>query len=35
MPKSVSILLKGKNSTVDSVMTTHLLLVGLFNIYSG
>ena len=29
MPKSVSILRKGKNSTIDGVMTAYLLLVGL------
>ena len=35
MPKSVSFLLKGKNSIVDGVMTTYLLLVGLLDIYNG
>ena len=35
MPKSVSFLWKGKNSTVDDVMIAYLLLVGLLNIYSG
>ena len=35
MPKSVSFLRKGKNSTRDGVMIAYLLLVGLLNIYSG
>ena len=35
MPKSVSFLRKGKNSTVDGVMIAYLLLVGLLDIYSG
>ena len=35
MPKSVSLLLKGKNSTVDGVRIAYLLLVGLLDIYSG
>ena len=35
MPKSVSFLGKGKNSTVDGVMTAYLLLVGSLDIYSG
>ena len=35
MPKSVSFLRKGKNSTVDDVVIAHLLLVGLLDIYSG
>ena len=35
MPKSVSFLRKGKNSTVDGVITTYLSLVGLLDIYSG
>ena len=35
MPKSVYFLRKGKNSTIDGVMTAYLLLVGLLDIYSG
>ena len=35
MPKSVYILRKGKNSTIDYVMIAYLLLVGLLDIYSG
>ena len=35
MPNSVSFLWKGKNSTVGGVMIAYLLLVGLFDIYSG
>ena len=35
MPKSISSLRKGKNSTLDGVMITYLLLVGLLDIYSG
>ena len=35
MPKSVSVLRKGKNSIVAGVMIAYLLLVGLFDIYSG
>ena len=35
MPKSVSFLQKGKNSTVVGVMIAYLLLVGLLDIYSG
>ena len=35
MPKSVSFLRKGKNSTLDGVMIVYLLLVGLLDIYSG
>ena len=35
MPKSVPFLRKGKNSTVDGVMTAYLSLVGLLDIYSG
>ena len=35
MPKPVSFLRKGKNSTVDGVMIEYLLLVGLLDIYSG
>ena len=35
MPKSVSFLLKGKDSIVDGVMIAYLLLVGLLDIYSG
>ena len=35
MPKSVSFLRKGKNSTVDDIMIAYLLLVGLLDIYSG
>ena len=34
MPKSVSFLRKGKNSTLDGVMIVYLLLVGLLDIYS-
>ena len=35
MPKSVYLLRKGKNPTVDDVMIVNLLLVGLLDIYSG
>ena len=35
MPKSISFLRKGKNSTVDGVMIVYLYLVGLLDIYSG
>ena len=35
MPKSVSLLWKGKNSIVDGVMIAYLLLVGLLDIYRG
>ena len=35
MPKSVSFLWKGKNSTVDGVMIAYLLFVVLLDIYSG
>ena len=35
MPKSVSSLRKGKNSTVDGVRTAYILLVGLIDIYNG
>ena len=35
MPKSVSLLWKGKNSTVDGVMIAYLSLVRLLGIYSG
>ena len=35
IPKSVSFLRKGKNSTIDGVMIAYLLLVGLLDIYSG
>ena len=34
MPKSVFLLWKGKNSTIDGVMIVYLLLVGLLDIYS-
>ena len=35
MPKLVSFLHKGNNSTVDGVMIAYLLLVRLLDIYSG
>ena len=35
MPKSVSFLQKGKNSTIGGIMFAYLLLVGLLDIYSG
>ena len=35
MPKSISLLWKGENSTVDDVMIAYLSLVGLLGIYSG
>ena len=35
MPKSIYFLRKVKNSTVDGVMITYLLLVGLLDIYNG
>ena len=35
MPKSVSFLWKGKNSTVDDDIIAYLSLVGLLGIYSG
>ena len=35
MPKSVSLLWKGNNSTIDGVMIVYLSLVGLLGIYSG
>ena len=35
MLKSVSFLLKGKNSIVDGIMIAYLLFVGLLDIYSG
>ena len=35
MPKSVSFLWKGKNSTIDGVMAAYLSLVGLLDIYGG
>ena len=35
MPKSVSFLWKGKNSTVDGDMIAYLSLVGLLGIYNG
>ena len=35
MPKSVSLLWKGKNSTLDGVMIAYFLLVRLLDIYSG
>ena len=35
MPKSVSFLWKGNNSTVDGDMIAYISLVGLLSIYSG